>query len=220
VKWHRKSEDESPAEPASGGDADIEQTVERPAAPLFDLDADVEQTIERPAEPVESVEMPFAGASVASGGGSFVGIPRMRGNWDLVVTEEAPGLTGADELGFVVVEDGDIFMDSPLPDGDVTPLAEAIELRIASPYRAYGTRQEGDLWAVAARAIELGRFQAEGDEIELTVRGGEHELAVDGTRSLGNVPELERLGAEEGADFFARAVRVEDDLWELTINPL
>jgi hypothetical protein len=37
---------------------------------------------------------------------------------------------------------------------------------------------------------------------------------------LGNVPELERLGAEEGADFFARAVRVEDDLWELTINPL
>jgi hypothetical protein len=202
VKWHRKSEEGSAAESA------------------FDLDAEVEQTVERPAEPVASVEMPFAGTSVASGGGSFLGIPRTRGNWDLVVTEEAPDLTGADELGFVVVEDGDIFMDSQLPDGDVTPLAEAIELRIQPPYRAYGARQEGDQWAVAARSIELGRFQAEGDEIELTVRGGERELIVNGSRSSGSVPELEHLGAEESDDFFARAVRIEDDLWEVTINPL
>ena len=45
----------------------------------------------------------------------------------ILATGEAPDLTGADELGFVVVEDGDIYMDSHLPDGDVTPLAEAIE---------------------------------------------------------------------------------------------
>ncbi|MHB8059914.1 MAG: hypothetical protein ACYDHO_03680 [Gaiellaceae bacterium] len=204
MKWHRKSEEGSPPEPEPG----------------LDLDADVEQTVERPAEPVAATEMPFAGASVASGGGSFVGIPRMRGNWDLVVTGDAPGLTGSDELGFVVVEDGDIFMDSQLPEGDVTPLAEAIELRIQPPYRAYGTRQDGDQWAVAARPIKLGRFQADGDELELTIRGGERELAVDGSRSSADVPELERLGEGEGADFFARAVRIEDDLWELTVNPL
>lgn len=220
MKWHRKSEEGSPAEPVFDLDADVEQTVERPAEPAPGSDADVEQTAERPAEPVASVEMPFAGTSVASGGGSFLGIPRVRGNWDLVVTGEAPGLTGADELGFVAVEDGDIFMDSQLPEGDVTPLAEAIELRIQPPYRAYGARQEGDQWAVAARAIDLGHFEATGDEIELTVRGGERELVVDGSRSLGSVPELERLGEEECADFFARAVRIEDGLWELTISPL
>ncbi len=202
MKWRRKSEEESSAEP------------------VFDLDAGVEQTFERPAEPLPPTEATLAGTSVERGGLSFVGIPRTRGNWDLVVTGEAPGLTGADELGFVAVEDGDIFMDSQLPEGDVTPLAEAIELQIQPPYRAYGTRQQGDLWAVAARGIDLGRFKATGEEIELTVRGGERELLVDGRKSFGSVPELERLGEEEGADFFARAVRIEDDLWELAISPL
>jgi len=199
VKWHRKSEEESPAEPA------------------LDLGLD---DVERPAEPVPPLEATLAGSSVAHGGLSFVGIPRTRGNWDLVVTGEAPGLTGSDELGFVAVEDGDIFMDSQYPEGDVTPLAEAVELQIQPPYRAYGARQEGDLWAVAARGIDLGRFQATGDELELTVRGGERELVVDGRTAFSSVPELERLGAEEGADFFARAVRIDDDLWELTISPL
>jgi hypothetical protein len=202
VKWHRKSEEENPAERA------------------VDPEADAEPTVERPAEPEELVETPFAGTSVASGGGSFVGIPRARGNWDLVVTREAPDLTGADELGFVVAEDGDIFMDSQLPDGDVTPLAEAIEQQIQPPYRAYGSRQEGDRWAVAARAVKLGRFQATGDEIELTVREGERELLVDGRKSFAGVPELEAIGREASEDFFVRATRVEDDLWEVTVNPL
>jgi hypothetical protein len=202
VKWHRKSEEES-----VGG-------------PAFDLGAEAEQTIERPAEPVSPLEATLAGSTVEHGGFSFVGVPRTRGNWDLVVTQEAPGLTGADELGFVAVEDGDIFMDSQFPEGDVTPLAEAIELRIQPPYRAYGARQKDDLWAVAARGVELGNFKAVGDEIELTVRAGERELLVDGRKSYGDVPELESMGEREGADFFARAVRIEDDLWEVTVSPL
>jgi len=202
VKWHRKSEKESPAKPA------------------FNLDAENERTVERPADPVPPTEATMAGTSADHGGLSFVGVPRTRGNWDLVVTAEAPGLVGADEVGFVAVEDGDIFMDSQLPEGDVTPLAEAIELQIQPPYRAYGTRKQDDLWAVAARAIELGHFSADGEEIELTVRDGERELLVDGRKSLGSVPELERLGEGEGADFFARAVRIEDDLWEVSVSPL
>ncbi len=202
MKWHRKNEEEDPAETA------------------LDIGEDSELTPERPAEPLPPTEAGLAGTSVERGGLSFVGIPRTRGNWDLVVTGEAPDLTGADELGFVAVEDGDIFMDSQFPEGDVTPLAEAIELQIQPPYRAFGARQEGDLWAIAARGIDLGRFQAAGDEIELTVRGGEHDLVVDGRKSLASVPELERMGKEECADFFARAVRIEDDLWELTISPL
>jgi hypothetical protein len=175
--------------------------------------------VEKPAEPV-TMDATFAGAGADSGALAFAGVPRIRGDWDLVITGEAPGLTGADELGFVVVEDGDIYMDSQLPDGDVTPLAEAIELQLEPPYRAYGIRQEADVWAVAAREIAIGRFQAAGDEIELTLRGGERELLVDGRKSFGSVPELEQIGKEAGKDFFARASRVEDDFWELTIDPL
>ena len=182
-------------------------------------DSGVEDEVERPADPV-STGMSLAGISSEKGGLAFIGIPRIGGDWDLVITGEAPELTGADELGFVVVEDGDIYMDSQLPDGDVTPLAEAIELQLRPPYRAYGVRQEADLWAVAAREIELGRFQTIGDELELTVRGTEHELVVDGKKSFGSVPELEQIGKEASADFFARALRIDEDLWEITVGSL
>jgi hypothetical protein len=43
---------------------------------------------------------------------------------------------------------------------------------------------------------------------------------VDGKRSFGSVPELEQIGKEASADFFARALRIEDDLWEVTVNPI
>jgi hypothetical protein len=182
-------------------------------------DSGEEDVADRPTEPV-SFDSTYAGSTIDDGRLAFAGVPRLRGDWDLVVTAEAPDLTGSDELGFVAVENGDIFMDSQLPEGDVTPLAEAIELQIEPPYRAYGIRQEGDLWAVSARAIELGRFQATGDEIELTVRGDERELVVDGMKSFGSVPELEQLGEEASEDYFVRAVRIDDDLWEVTVSPL
>jgi hypothetical protein len=180
---------------------------------------DAAAAVDRPSEPV-SMGATFAGSSADQGVLAFAGIPRTRGDWDIVITGEAPELTGADELGFVVVEDGDIYMDSHLPDGDVTPLAEVIELQPQLPDRAAGVRQEGDLWAVSAREIELARFRAVGDQIELTARGGEHELVVDGRKSFGGVPELEQLGKSVSEDFFARAERVEDDLWEIEINPI
>jgi hypothetical protein len=193
----------------------------RPAAEAESAFAETgwEDEVERPAEPVPT-EMSLAGTSVEEGGLAFIGIPRLGGDWDLVITGEAPELTGADELGFVVIEDGDIYMDSHLPDGDVTPLADAIEQQLRPPYRAYGVHKDADLWAVAAREIELGRFQTTGDELELTVRGSQRELVVDGKKSSGSVPELEQIGKEASSDFFARALRIDDDLWEVTINPI
>jgi len=74
-----------------------------------------EGEVERPAEPVPTAGMNLAGTSAEQGGLAFIGVPRLGGDWDLVITGEAPELTGADELGFVVVEDGDIYMDSHLP---------------------------------------------------------------------------------------------------------
>ena len=43
---------------------------------------------------------------------------------------------------------------------------------------------------------------------------------VDGRKSFGSVPELEAIGREASEDFFVRATRIEDDLWEVTVNPL
>lgn len=171
----------------------------------------------------QSVPAPFGvmpGTQMDDGTLSFLGVPRLRGDWDLVVTAQCPDLTGSDELGFVALENGDIYMDSHLPEGDVTPLAEAVEAQVEPPYRAFGVRQQGDLWAVAAREIEVGRFEAAGDEIELTLRGGDQELVVDGKRSFGSVPELEEIGRAVGDEFFVRAARVEDDLWEITIHQI
>jgi hypothetical protein len=197
-------------------DEPLRRTAEAENAPT---DSDDDE-VERPAEPVPTVGMSLAGTSAEQGGLAFIGIPRLGGDWDLVITGEAPELTGADELGFVVVEDGDIYMDSHLPDGDVTPLAEAIELQLPPPYRAYGVRQEADLWAVSAREIKLGRFQTTGDELELTIRGDQRELVVDGKKSFGSVPELEQIGKEASVDFFARASRIDGDLWEITVGSL
>jgi len=200
---------------------DVDEPLRRTAeAESASASSGGEDEVERPAEPVPTVGMSLAGTGAEQGGLAFIGIPRLGGDWDLVITGEAPELAGADELGFVVIEDGDIYMDSHLPTGDVTPLAEAIELQLAPPYRAYGVRQEADLWAVAVREIELGRFQTTGDELELTVRGGQNELVVDGKRSFGSVPELERIGKEASVDFFARALRIDEDLWEITISSL
>jgi hypothetical protein len=43
---------------------------------------------------------------------------------------------------------------------------------------------------------------------------------VDGARSFGTVPELERIGSREGAAYVVRARRLEGRLWEVEISPL
>jgi len=161
----------------------------------------------------------YAGKLMADGGLAPWGIPRERGDWDAVVSVNAPALDG-DEVEFVVIEGGDVFMESSLPDGDVSLLADAVEKEVQPPYRARAVRHEGDLWTVSARRLRLERFEAVGDEIELTVSGTEHKLVVDGQESLGTVPPLELRGRETVDHFFAHAVRIEDDLWEVEINPL
>jgi hypothetical protein len=150
---------------------------------------------------------------------AFHGVSRPRGEWDAVVTAEAPGLEG-DELDFLALDGGDVFVEQALPRGDVSPLADAVEARLAPPYRARAVRQEDDLWAVSARRIRLERFRAPGNQIDLTVREDERTLRVDGRDVSGDVPELETLGADTAASFHARASRVDDDLWEVEVGPL
>ena len=147
------------------------------------------------------------------------GVPRAR-KWDAVATAEAPGLLG-DAVHFAALEDGSLVVEEDEPDGTLAPLADALEARLAPPYRAEGVRRRGAVWGIAGRRIILVREPGlDGEEAELVVRGGERTLTVDGRPRVARVPGLEAAGAAEGADHVVRAVRLDDDVWEVEASAL
>jgi hypothetical protein len=151
-------------------------------------------------------------------GAGIHGLHRLR-EWDAVVTVDGPPL-GGDRALFVALPDGTVLVEEG--NGDFAPLAEAVEAELEPPYRAEAVRRHEELWAVAARAIEIVELADDpgGDELTLTVRDGERELHVDGARTFGSVPVLERL-AEGRFDAYAlRAARLDGTLWEVEVSPL
>jgi hypothetical protein len=148
------------------------------------------------------------------------GVPRAR-RWDAVVAVEAPGLRG-DSVQFVVLEDGTLVVEEDEPDDALTPLAEAIETRLAAPYRAEAVRRDGTLWGVAGRRITIvSEPGLVGDEAELVLSSSGWALTVDGRHRLAHVPALEAVGRAGGrTDAVVRASRVSDDLWEVEAAPL
>jgi hypothetical protein len=139
--------------------------------------------------------------------------------WDAVVSAETTGVRGQ-EVDFVSLPDGSLVIDEGEAEGDLTPLAEAVEARIASPYRAHGTRRSERGWAVAARKIEVASFAADGDEITLSEHGGNRTMTIDGEEAVGSVRELEEVGRRQGDSYVVRAQRIDGDLWEVSANPL
>ncbi|HEY2072722.1 MAG TPA: hypothetical protein VGG88_04025 [Gaiellaceae bacterium] len=137
------------------------------------------------------------------------GMQRAR-EWDVTQTVEASGIDG-DAATFVVLPDGTVLVEDGA-DSSLQPLADAIEQELQPPYRARAARQNGDLWAVQARRIQVMtiRNPPEGDAIDLTRDG----LFVDGERAFGSVPELEGLGD------VVHAERLDGDLWEVKASPL
>ena len=100
-------------------------------------------------------------------------------------------------------------------------LHDAVETELQPPYRARAVRQSDALWAVAARTIEVVRLPPRfGESLELSVRGDERELAVDGVREFGGIPELQALAESRHRDYVVRAERLDDDWWEIRIDPL
>jgi hypothetical protein len=167
-------------------------------------------------EPPRQDARPVVGGVRESG---VHGIARQR-EWDAVATVHAPEVHG-DELAFDVLPDRTVLVDEEEGDVSLAPLADAIERELAPPYRARAVRQSDELWAVAARAIEVVRLpDRAGDSIELSVRGGERTLTVDGAREFGTSPELEALAAGRHEDFVVRAARLDDDWWEVKVDPL
>lgn len=147
------------------------------------------------------------------------GIHRPR-EWDAVLTAEAPGLVSA-ETEFAVLGDGTLILDEELSPDALEPLVEAVDSVLEAPYEVKAIRQHEEVWAVAARSIEVVSLpDLAGDELTLTVRDGSRTLEIDGRPEFGSVPPLERLAAERFASFVASASRLAGDLWSFRVSPL
>ena len=146
------------------------------------------------------------------------GVPRPR-RWDAVASADAPGLAG-DEVHFVALPNGDLVVDEDEPPDTLGPLADAVEQTIEPPYRAEAVRRGEDVWAVAARRIQVATFRADGDELELVASDAGRTFSVDGERAFGSVAELEQIGEVKGERYVVRASRLDGDAWEIEADPL
>ena len=146
------------------------------------------------------------------------GVHRQR-QWDAVVTARAD--VGGAELMFVGLPDGSLLLEEG-GDGDLTPLATAVEGELSPPYRAIAVRKAVDVWAVAARRIELVELEDDpgGDELELAWDGTDRTYLVDGEPSFGGVRAFERLAEQRFETWAVRASRLDGALWEVTVAPL
>jgi hypothetical protein len=154
---------------------------------------------------------PFTGIIGEAG---IHGLPRER-QYDAVVTAEAPDMEGA-AARFVALDDGSLLVEEG--DGDLTPLADAIEQEVRRPYRVTAVRRSETQWAVAAQRLQVIDLpEPGGDEVELAVRGDERTLVIDGNREFGTLPELEGLSS---GDSVVRAARLDGTLWEVRVDPL
>jgi hypothetical protein len=139
--------------------------------------------------------------------------------WDTTTTAGAPGIDG-DEVEFVVLPSGDLIITAEKGDGDLTPLADAIEDHLSPPYKAVASRQTGDLWGIGAKRIEVAEFAfPDADKLDLTRRDGVEELRIDdGPTDVAPPAALRRLGETAGANFFVTAQRIDGDYWEVGVN--
>lgn len=148
------------------------------------------------------------------------GIPRER-EWDAVASAQAPDLPG-EELEYVALADGTLVVDEDVPDGSLSPLADALEGQITPPYHGYVSWQQDDVWAVAAKRVQVVEVPEDvpGDEVELAVNDGTRSTVVDGEESGAEIPSLETFASQQFGSFVLRASRLDDLLWEVTVIPL
>jgi hypothetical protein len=140
--------------------------------------------------------------------------------WDAVATVRAPAL-GGDRISFVALPDGSLILEEG-PEGDLEPLAAAVEATISPPYRAEAVARDDQHWGVAANRIDVLELPevGDGEELILTVHGEERELVIDGAEHEGTVPSLEAFAEARYPSFTARAQRIDEDLWEVRVFAL
>jgi hypothetical protein len=148
------------------------------------------------------------------------GIPRER-EWDAVASAQAPDLPG-EELDYVALADGTLVVDEDVPDGALSPLADALEGQISAPYHAWAFWQQDDVWSVAAKRTQVVEVPEDvaGDEVQMAVNDGSRTVLVDGAESAAEIPSLESFASQQFGSFVLHASRLDDVLWEVTVLPL
>jgi hypothetical protein len=165
------------------------------------------------------------------------GIPRLR-DWDAVVVVELPELERSEigEIEVVAPESGDVLLhaDDAVPHHVGERIAAALDEEVDRPYEALAVRQDGLRWSAGARMLRGGTtldFPAglPAASLELAVApDGAVELRADGDIvDPGLSPlfaeaaaELERHGRAKFQFFVARADKVAEGSWQLTMDPL
>ena len=158
------------------------------------------------------------------------GLARPR-QWDATALVEVDALRGyeAPELEFRVLADGSVVGDVP---ADAVPELTA-ELGLDPPYAARAVRKDGGRWAVGALRIDADEIELprglEASSLEVAVPpDGETAFLVDGEHVAAGLEgdagkalrELERAGRARFQAFVARADRVGEGRWQLTVDPL
>ena len=148
------------------------------------------------------------------------GVPRPR-EWDAVASAEAPGVPG-DELEFVVLDDGTLIVDEDVPEGVLSPLADALEISIDPPYHAYARRREQDVWAAAAFGVDVVQVREElpGDTVSIAVQDGLREALVGGQPYGDRIQSLEQFAEADFEAYVLEGTRIDGELWEVTVSPL
>ena len=139
--------------------------------------------------------------------------------YDAVVAAHAPTLTG-ESVTFVALEDGTLVVNEDVPDGALTPIAEALEEMVSTPYRAAAAKNEGDLWTAVAESMRVVALPGLGvDTVDLTVVGGERTLTLGADQTQDALPALDEL-ASEHESVALHAERVDGDLFAVDVFPL
>jgi hypothetical protein len=141
--------------------------------------------------------------------------------WDAVATAEAPELDG-DQFEFTALPDRTLLVDDDVPEGALSPLADAIEQSLSPPYRARAVRGEGGIWGVAANGIDVVEVPEEidGDTVSLVVQGDERTLLVDERPTWSDISTLEAYALERHPEFVLHAERLDGELWAVKVNAL
>jgi hypothetical protein len=138
----------------------------------------------------------------------------------VVVSLLAPNVAG-DYAVFVSLPERLLIVEEQEGDGDLGVFADAVEKRLAAPYRARALRVDERRFVVVANEIETIELPGvEGDElVAFALPDGQRTAILDGKTLELTRSELEPI-LKESAPCLLRLANVDESVWELSVDLL